>query len=61
MGDVAYSIGQAAASAEVEESDILGAVRSGSLAAHVIRQKAIILKSDVQEWVRGLPGYSPRN
>ena len=61
MGDVAYSIGQAAASAEVEESDILGAVKSGSLAAHVIRQKAIILKSDVQEWVRGLPGYSPRN
>lgn len=61
MGDVAYTISQAAASAEVEESDIRGAIRSGLLAAHVIRQKAIILRSDVQEWVRGLPSYSPRN
>jgi hypothetical protein len=61
MGDVAYTIGQAAASAEVQESDILGAIRSGSLAAHVVRQKAIILRSDVREWVRTLPDYSPRN
>lgn len=61
MGDVAYTIRQAAASAEVDESDILGAIRSGSLTAHVIRQKALILRADVQSWVQGLPGYSPRN
>ena len=61
MGDVAYTIGQAAASVEVEESDILGAIRGGTLTAHVVRQRAIILKSDVQTWVRGLPSYSPRN
>lgn len=61
MGDVAYTIGQAAASVEVEESDILGAIRGGKLTAHVLRQKVIILKSDVRSWVDGLPGYSPRN
>lgn len=57
MGDVAYTIEQAAASIEANVSDIVQAVRDGHLRAYVLREKVLILREDMPAAVRALNSY----
>lgn len=55
MVRLAFTIKQAAQASCVKEDDIVKAIRSGELTSRVIRNKAVILRPDLETWLRRLP------
>lgn len=55
MARLAFTIKQAAEATCVNEDDIVKAISSGELTSRVIRDKAVILKPDLEAWLLEWP------
>ena len=58
MGQVAYSIEDAAQAAAVTKQVVEDAVRAGTLPAHRIADHAVILATDIQGWLESFPYWA---
>lgn len=58
MGQVAYSIAEAAATTATTEATITTEIREGRLRAREVGLHKIILHSDLAAWAEGLPEIS---
>lgn len=55
MSKIAMTFAQAAKSASVSEDDLLKAIRRGELTIRTVRNKGIVLATELQTWLETLP------
>lgn len=54
---LAFDLNEAAESVGVGKSTIVTAVRDGKLRVRAINSTVIVLRSDLEKWLDGLPDY----
>jgi hypothetical protein len=59
MGKVAYTTEGAAKAASVSHHAIKVAIQEDRLVARVLGATTIVEKSDLRDWIRSLPAFSP--
>ena len=52
---ISFSIPKAAVATSVGEDTIRAAIKDGELVAHYIGVKAVVLSTDLAEWIASLP------
>jgi hypothetical protein len=55
MSKIAMTFAQAAKAASVTEDDLLQAIRDGALTIRTMRNKGIVLATELQVWLETLP------
>lgn len=58
MSKIAMTFAQAAKAASVREDDLLQAIRDGELTVRTVRNKGIVLATELQGWLETLPAWS---
>lgn len=56
---IAYSIYEAAEATGVSDKTIRRAIHAGDLAAHYPTSRAVILKEELEAWIRSSPSRRP--
>ena len=59
MEKLAYGIPEAVQVAPVGKTRLYEAINSGVLKAHKHGTRTIIMRDDLEEWLRSLPDYEP--